>query len=73
MDKLIPVVDKVVIKKVVELPLSNASGLFAESCKACVFCTVVALTDDPNASCPFVGRSCDSITKEDWEEYLNGD
>ena len=72
MDKVFKVKDKLVTRRVIELPLGYAAELFSRACRECISCT---LTDQHNcterASCPFPNKECLSITREDWEEYLS--
>lgn len=72
MDKVVKVEERLVPQKFVELPLGYAAALFARSCRECFFCT---LTDQHSSynkgQCPFNNKECSSITREDWEAYLN--
>ena len=72
MDKVFKVKDKRITQRFIELPLGYAAELFARTCRECYYCTL----DDQRstvkrAPCPFNDRECSSITREDWEEYLN--
>lgn len=72
MDKVFKVKNKLVTQRFIELPLGYAAELFARSCRECFYCTL----DDQystaeKAPCPFNGRECASITREDWEGYLS--
>ena len=70
MDKVFKVEERLVSQKFIELPVSYAAELFAMSCRECFSCI---LQSSPNkGQCPFDDKECRFITREDWEEYLNG-
>ena len=72
MDKVVKVEERLIPHKFVELPVSFAAGLFARSCQECSSCILVdSHSGYRRGACPFVGKACHSITREDWEEYLN--
>ena len=68
MAKVISVTNKVVIKKVVELPIHLAAEVFASLCNERGVC----IMNRYNTECPFKDKMCESMTAQDWEEYLNG-
>ena len=72
MDKVFRVEDKTVTQRFIELPLGYAAELFARACRECASCTLSdTRSTAERASCPFGDKECLSITREDWEEYLN--
>lgn len=68
MDKVISVKNKVIIKKMVELPIHIAAEVLASFCKEQGGCIMNRYSTD----CPFKDKTCESMTAQDWEEYLNG-
>lgn len=72
MDKVFKVEERLIPQKFIELPVSFAAGLFARSCQECSSCTLAdSHSGYRKGECPFVGKNCPSITREDWEEYLS--
>lgn len=66
MDKVISVTNKVIIKKMVELPIHIAAEVLASFCKegGCIM-------NRYSTDCPFKDKMCVFMTAQDWEEYLN--
>lgn len=67
MDKVISVTNKVINKKVVELPIHIAAEVLASFCKEQGGC----IMNRYNTTCPFKDKTCESMTTQDWEDYLN--
>lgn len=68
MDKVISVTNKIINKKMVELPIHIAAEVLASFCKEQGGC----IMNRYNTACPFKDKTCESMTTQDWEEYLNG-
>ena len=58
--------DKVTIKKMVELPIHIAAEVLASFCKeqGCIM-------NRYSTECPFKDKTCDSMTTQDWRNYFN--
>ena len=67
MDKVISVTNKVINKKMVELPIHIAAEVLASFCKEQGGC----IMNRYNTACTFNNKECSFITREDWEAYLN--
>lgn len=69
--KTITTRDKVIIEKMVELPVDVAAEVLTCYCTmASSQCVLVGV--DSEEYCPFSESHCKDINKEMWENYLNG-
>lgn len=67
--KTIETTEKVILQKLVQLPVDIAAEVLACYCsKTNRQCVLV----DSEEYCPFTDTHCSNITKDMWEEYLNG-
>lgn len=68
--KTITTHDKVIIEKMVELPVDVAAEVLT------CYCTMtssqcILIGVDSEEICPFANTHCSDITKDMWEDYLN--
>lgn len=70
--KNIETCDEVIIKKMAKLPIDIAAEVLTVYCnKTNRQCVLVGIDGDEEY-CPFADTHCSGITKDMWEEYLNG-
>lgn len=69
--KTITTRDKVIIEKMVELPVDVAAEVLTCYCTTASSQCALIGTDDEEF-CPFADTHCTDITADMWKEYLNG-
>lgn len=69
--KNIETTDKVIIQKMVQLPVDFAAEVLTGYCNQTNARCVLLGTDDGEV-CPFADTHCTNITVDMWKEYLNG-
>lgn len=70
--KTIETCNEVIIKKMAKLPIDIAAEVLTCYCTSSTTQCVLVGIDDDEEFCPFADTHCTDITKEMWEEYLNG-
>lgn len=70
--KNIETTDKVIIQKMVQLPIGIAAEVLTDYCNNKTNALCVFLGADDGEPCPFAATHCKDITVDMWEDYLNG-
>ena len=70
--KNIETTDKVIIQKMVQLPIDIAAEVLKCYCTDKTNVECILLDTDGGELCPFRDTHCRDITVDMWEEYLNG-
>jgi hypothetical protein len=70
--KNIETCDEVIIKKMAKLPIDIAAEVLMCYCTSATTQCILVGIDGGEEYCPFADTHCSDITKDMWEEYLNG-